>query len=93
MKIAIYNTFGVFSLPKDLEEKLKLCGINEGSIYSPYYNHRSNPIFIEEIEKRKLIDDEWPIFNIKIIEIPDGTNWYISDFNGRETIREGKYWE
>jgi hypothetical protein len=52
------------------------------------YEHRTNPILISAIEEVGIENASGSLGNIKIIEIPDGIDWEIDDYDGIETVRE-----
>lgn len=58
--------------------------------YSEKFNHeydRTDPILVEAVEVLK--DKANGSFaKLKVIEIPEGVNWEITDFNGIEVVTE-----
>jgi hypothetical protein len=52
------------------------------------YENRTNPLLIQAIEKIGEEESSGRFGEIKIIEIPDGINWEIEDYDGIETVNE-----
>ena len=54
-------------------------------------NLRTHSDLIEIVEK---LGDEanGRLCKLKIIKIPDINNWYIHEYDGKETVREGRVW-
>jgi len=99
MKIAINTCYGGFHLSKQALFLLAEMGLNETTQwgnsrieYGGSALDRSDPRLISVIEK---LGDEAssPGEDIKIVEIPDDAkDWYIIDYDGKETIHEGRTW-
>jgi hypothetical protein len=98
MKVVINGYFGWFNLPYEIKEILEnkypeLYNQFIGDGDSPSF--RSNPILIDLVEKYLESDicDTCYKENLYIIEIPDGINFVIFNYDGVETIVEvGYYW-
>jgi len=60
-----------------------------GEYYDNFYNseYRTNPLLIQVVEE---LGEEASGFagELKIVEIPDGIQWEIHDYDGVETIHE-----
>ena len=84
MKIVINSVYGGFGLSK---EALEYMGID-----SDYRVDRTDPKLVECVEKLgKRANGDYA--DLKIIEIPDGIDVTIDDYDGIETvIEEGHYW-
>lgn len=91
MKIAINSTWGGFQLSdKALQYLFKLTE----NKYSPYGTdiERNDPFLIQVCEELAH-EASFCKGQIKIVEIPDDvTNFYIIDYDGQETIHEGRSW-
>ena len=91
MKIAINTCFGGFALSSEAVLFLKNKGLSEVDMLGIGLE-RTDPRLIEVIEKlgkKASAAGE----NIKIVEIPDDVkDWYIDDYDGVETVREGRIW-
>ena len=97
MKIVIVNTHDEFCLSRQAIIELGKRGVpsDEFGVVSrvPHVElERNDPHLVEVVELlgSHVGDRE----NLKIVEIPDDVkDWYITDYDGKETIREGRYWE
>jgi len=59
------------------------------SLRSRYdYEERTNPLLIQVVEELGEKAASGKLALLKIIEIPDGIEWEIDDYDGVETIRE-----
>lgn len=78
MKIAINTSHGGFSLS---EKACKELGLKSGhdSI------ERNNPKLIEVIEKLGK-DANGECADLSIVEVPDGADWTIEEYDGKEWI-------
>lgn len=91
MKIAINARYGGFQLSDHALFLLNEMGLKYEN-YSSFLIKRNDPRLISIIEK--LGEEAWgPGAEIKIVEIPDDVkDWYITDYDGIETIGEGRTW-
>lgn len=84
IKIAINVDYGGFSLSKKAIELLKEKGVclNRGCT-----TDRSNMNLIEVIEL--LGKESWGDFaKLEVIEIPEGVEWQIEEYDGKEWVAE-----
>ena len=83
MKIVINTCFGSFRLSEKAAEDLgcKPCAYND--IYM-----RTAPELIKLIEEKGSEYCSDFISQLKVVEIPDDVDWYISNDDGMETIEE-----
>ena len=90
MKVVINTCYGGFGLSKEAYKELGL----EGDGYGDEFKHdRSNPKLVEIVEKlgSRANGD---VALLKVVKIPDGIEWYIRDYDGRESIYEAhRTWE
>lgn len=101
MKIAINKCYGGFSISHECALLLRKKGVritlegdfgyylrNEdfGIINDDYNAYRADPRLIEAIEESK--NPSGRLSELKIVEIPDGTDWYIDEYDGLESIHE-----
>lgn len=89
MKIVINKCFGGFSLSKKAYEELGLPwdGYGYGYIDGRDGFDRSDPNLIRVVEKLgEKADGKFA--ELEIVEIPDGTDWVIEEYDGREWIAE-----
>ena len=98
MKIAINDCYGGFSLSKLARDRLVELGFPElkirGSSTDPDWyhiiqdhNHRDNPLLIKMIEELG-VQANGRVASLKIIEIPDGVEWEIEEYDGWEWVSE-----
>lgn len=109
MKIVINKCFGGFSLSKKAVEFMADLGSNQARAelesmednsdcyygYSERYNFeydRADPYLIKAVETLGC-EANGCFSKLKVIEIPDGVEWEITDFDGIEVITEkNKMW-
>lgn len=87
MKIVINSCYGGFGLSRIAEELYKeRKGITDPNWY--YYDiPRDDPILVEMVETMgKQVNGSYA--NLKIVEIPDGIEWQIEEYDGTEWIAE-----
>ena len=92
MKIVINKNFGGFGLSA---EALHLLGQPQTGqwfgLYEIEQQLRKDPALVSVVET--LGDKASAEYaHLEIVEIPDGVDWYITDMDGNETIREGRSW-
>lgn len=93
MKVIRNTCYGGFGLS---DEAIDLFNQRSGEPVIDYISSfddkiRSNPILVQIVEE---LGEEADGFcaRLEVVEIPDGTNYYISDYDGVETICEGRTW-
>ena len=88
MKIVINNCWGGFSLSDEAITLYKSKkGIAEDA--KDFWDRdieRNDPTLIEVVEE--LENSSGSLASLSIVEIPDGIEWYIYDYDGMETIHE-----
>ena len=84
MKVVINTCYGGFSLS---EKACNFLGISPKDFGYDYKNKRSDPKLIECIEKLGKEADGF-VANLKVVEIPDGIDYTIEDYDGVESIHE-----
>ena len=85
MKIVINKCYGGFGLSDVAEARYK----NEsGNTEFSYYNiPRADPILVSIVEE--LGEDSWGAWSeLSVVEIPDGVDWYVEEYDGKEWIAE-----
>lgn len=87
MKVVINVCFGGFGVSKEAQELL--------GWESPYGDWsksteelRSDPKLVEVVEKLGVEAASGPLAELRIVEIPDGVEWHIHDYDGAEHIAE-----
>jgi len=87
-----YFTIPIKEYDKKSEESLKKYGdyrgVNDkGYCLSVYDINRDDPMLIKVVEE--LGEEANDIFsNLEIVEIPDGVDWEIEEYDGMESIHE-----
>ena len=96
MKIAINRCYGGFSVSEAVFKELGWkwdgygypsnndFGIEQGQ----YEAYRAHPALIAAIEKVGVKAASGFSAELKIVEVPDGTNWEINEYDGLETVRQ-----
>jgi len=94
MKIVISTGYQSFSVSKAVYEELGLDWDNYGylSLYMPKAGSpdsiRCDKKLIAAIEKLGIKEASGDRVTLKIVEIPDGIQWYIHEDEGCESIHE-----
>ena len=96
MKIVKNKCLGGFSLTEAVYKELGIAWDGYGYLYnedlnldSDNYNlYRADKKLIAAIEKIGLEESAGKHASLKIIDIPDDIDWYISESEGIETIHE-----
>lgn len=85
MKIVINKCYGGFGLSKEAQELYsKYAGVTK---FIEYDLVRNDPHLVRVVEELKKNADG--VFSqLEVAEIPDDVKWYISDYDGIETIHE-----
>jgi len=61
--------------------------INDESYFEAHDFDRTDPALIQVVEEMGDASFGWAA-KLKIVEIPDGVDWYVSDYDGVEHIAE-----
>ena len=90
MKVVINKCFGGYSLSK---EAYKYLGLSWGGYGYKFQDDRTNPKLVEVVEKLgEKANGQFA--DLKVVEIPNNINWFISDYDGIEKIEEEhKIWK
>lgn len=89
IKIVRNTCFGGFNLS---EKALKFMGITEAEGYEySFESQRTDPKLVECVETLGKEASGY-LSDLEVVEIPDGVDWYITDYDGVERIREGRSW-
>ena len=87
MKVVINSDYGGFGLS---DEALELYANKKGKSADDIYFFdisRDDPDLIEIVEHLgQKANDSYA--QLKIVEIPDGVNWYIAEYDGLEHVAE-----
>ena len=96
MKVVVNRCFGLFSVSeevyKELGKKWDGHGYFENEDFgiesNNYLEYRSAPELIKAIEKVGIEKSTGSLAALEIVDIPGGVEWYISDYDGSETVHE-----
>lgn len=96
MKIAVNRCYGGFSLKKSVYDELGIPWDGYGYLRNEdlgiesddYMAYRTDSRLIAAIEKIGEEEASGDLSKVRIIEIPDGVNWEIDEYDGIETIHE-----
>jgi hypothetical protein len=85
MKVVINDCYGGFGLSDAAFDEYKnRKGITDPNFY--YYDiPRDCPVLVEIVE-RSVASGTYA--HLKVVEIPDGVNWYIAEYDGLEHVAE-----
>jgi hypothetical protein len=84
MKIVINREWGGFGLSKAGWQRYHELGGEKGHDWEM---ERNDPILVQVVkELGKKANGDYA--DLKIVEIPDDVEWYISDYDGLETVHE-----
>jgi hypothetical protein len=85
MKVVINDCHGGFGLSEAAMDEYK----NRKGITDPNFYHfdipRDCPVLVEMVERG---DADGIFSDLKIVEIPDGVNWHIEEYDGLEHVAE-----
>lgn len=83
MKIVVNKCFGGFGLSKEAIERLSELGADGIDVEA----NRHNPILVQVVEELgKAASDVFA--ELVIVEIPDGVDWWIVEYDGAEDVAE-----
>jgi len=85
MKIVINKCYGGFSLSKEVYEEM---GLNYDGYGFAMDIERDDPKLVEAVEKVGLRNSSGSMADLEIVEIPDGVEWELDDYDGIESIHE-----
>ena len=86
MKIVVNRCWGGFGLSEEAYRELGLPWDRYGYAYNSEHE-RNDPKLVEVVER---LGDKanGRCAYLRVIEIPDGIDWEIDDYDGMETVRE-----
>ena len=87
MKVVINRCFGGFGLS---DEAMQLYAAKKGIKLEGFYDweiSRNDPVLVEVVEHLGESANGWAA-DLKVVEIPDGVDWYVEDYDGVEHIAE-----
>lgn len=87
-KIVINSCFGGFSLsPLGTKRYYELKGINDNCYLDNRPNKRDDPDLVRTVEELGDAANGTHA-KLKIVEVPDGVEWTISEYDGIESVEE-----
>ena len=99
VKIVINTNYGGFGLSDKGEiEWLKQSEFVTDNLY--WHSRdipRTDPSLVGMVEyalkvREPYDGDPWGVRDLRVVEIPDDVEWYISEYDGLEHIAEGRTW-
>lgn len=96
MNIVINRCYGGFSVTEEVYKELGLEWTGYGYLKNSYFDiesdnyekFRAEPRLIDAIKKIGLAESSGSCAELDIVEIPDGVDWYIDEYDGIESIHE-----
>jgi len=101
MKIVINKCYGGFSVSKKVIEELGFDQVKDDFIFGVYLDNkmfgiksdnwdefRADQRLIAAIEKIGIEESSGIYAKLEIVDIPEGVEWEIDDYDGIESIRE-----
>jgi hypothetical protein len=83
MKVVINREYGGYELSKDAYEEL---GLEYDGYGQAFFDDRSNPKLVAVVEK--LGERAGEKAKLEVLEIPDGVEWEIDEYDGMEWVSE-----
>lgn len=88
MKVVINNCYGGFSLSEaGIARYLELKGIKLNDDFCDRDIPRDDPILIQVFKELEDVANGFAA-DLKIMEIPDGVDWEIKEYDGNEWVAE-----
>lgn len=96
MKVVINKCYGGFSVSEAVYNELGIPWDGYGHLYSEELGYDKYEYDVVRIDKRLIAAIEklgeeassGGCAELKIVEVPDGVNWEITEYDGYESIRE-----
>lgn len=96
MKIAVNKCFGAFCVSKAVYSALGMAWDGYGLLNNKDFEiesdndmeYRSHPKLIAAIEKVGEKEASGYLADVRIIDIPEGVDWEIGEYDGIETVHE-----
>ena len=100
VKIVINTSYGGFGLSDEGSREWLLRSetvLDIEAYWSSRMIPRDDAFLVEMVEwtretPRRLACDPWGVRDLRVVEIPDDVEWYISEYDGLEHIAEGRTW-
>jgi len=90
IRIVINRCYGGFGLSEEALAMYK--EISGKNVTWAYDIERDDPYLVTVVE---ILGDkaDTRFSDLKVVEIPDGTKWYVGEYDGMEWVAEGEIWE
>ncbi len=96
MKVVINRCFGGFSLSKEAVQYMANRGSKEAIemlSQKEFYGYlheteRNDPLLVEAVESLGVNEASGDHAELRVVEIPDGIEWEIDDYDGLESVKE-----
>ena len=86
MKVVINSCYGGFGLSKTAKDLYSEISGNE-VVFDEFVISRADPVLVQVVEELgEFADGDFA--ELKIVEIPDGVDWFIQEYDGVEWIAE-----
>ena len=90
MKVVINRCYGGFGLS---EEALEVYNNASGKDVKHAHDIERDCPFLVAVVNMMGEEVNTRFSNLKVVDIPDGTKWYIGEYDGIEWVAEGATWE
>jgi len=88
-RIVINASFGGFGLSDTaLTLYRAYAGIKEDDPFYDFDIERNDPILLQVIDQLGIDECEGRHSDLKVVEVPDGVEWEISEYDGKEHVAE-----
>lgn len=87
-KVVINDCYGGFGLSDLAQERLRELGWQPEDEFNI---ERDDPRLIQVVEELGTLASA-RFASLTVIEIPDDADWYVDEYDGAETVRDGRTW-
>lgn len=87
-RIVINTCYGGFSLTEDAFNLYKAYASIENKHFYDGEIERNDPILLQVLDQLGIEACEGKYSSFKIVEIPDGVDWEIGEYDGKEHVAE-----
>ena len=85
MKIVINTCYGGISISE--RAMARLAELQGSPCLTPYPEDRANPLLVQVVEELGELASG-ALAELKIVDIPDGIDWEIEEYDGKEWVAE-----
>jgi hypothetical protein len=97
-KVVINSCFGGFGLSHKAVERLAQikCVPDDGEVIH-HFQHSSDNHIRSDQDLVKIVEElgdeaSGCCAKLSIVDVPDDAQWYVHEYDGLETVREGRVW-